>query len=166
VSKHRGRIIKIMGDGVLVEFASAVEGDLPTLCSEKFLGLVWSCQPDVWLEASGCPRRRLRIRYRLTGGYLLPPRDMTRSTPTHSLSHCDLKIKACREMGEPPFPLSLMEAQCKRATPLRAPPFRKYSDSVIHVDSAKVCGTAVLDTVTRQGGELWTSWKRGLRRSA
>jgi hypothetical protein len=26
--------------------------------------------------------------------------------------------------------------------------------------------TAVLDTVTRQGGELWTSWKRGWRRSA
>ena len=25
VSKHRGRIIKVMGDGVLVEFASAVE---------------------------------------------------------------------------------------------------------------------------------------------
>src|SRR5215475_4082845 len=25
VSKHRGRVIKVMGDGVLVEFASAVE---------------------------------------------------------------------------------------------------------------------------------------------
>jgi adenylate cyclase len=25
VSKHRGRIVKVMGDGVLVEFASAVE---------------------------------------------------------------------------------------------------------------------------------------------
>jgi len=58
-----------------------------------------------------------------------------------------------------------MEAQCKRATLLRARLFRKYSDSGVRVDSAKVCGTAVLDTVTRQGGELWTRWKRGLRRS-
>jgi len=53
VSKHRGRIIKLMGDGVLVEFASAVDA---VECAIQLREATESANAGLPDDRRGCPR--------------------------------------------------------------------------------------------------------------